>query len=338
MKNMETISCATFKITQSHTWAFKTHFPLSECKHQNTNYLSSRKNKMVQRKTMRKREREKLSAHFKCRLALRESKQTEEREAFIGHLRQRPSVQTGRSFLIRARLIKCSQPRPRTSVWRRPRHRAAVTRHSAVRRCNQAEADVRILSDGLSCLPPGYTLTALWWVCVCYWGPLGGEWSHISFNYSLQGCDVMFLICFLLLPSPTLSRVLAASSFIFVPFSFPSKYSCLCFFLFCFFLVFFSYCQGVVIYVAITPTVSPVRLIPKNIKLFSLSAIGSIDVAWVSFPFVSETDSEILLTFSSRIHLLPAAFSFLCSFFCFWSISSLPVQSSISILLVKKGV
>lgn len=62
--------------------------------------------------------------------------------------------------------------------------------------------------------------------------------------------------------------------------SFPSKYSCFCF-VFLFFAVFFfsSYCQGVVIYVAITPTVSPVRLIPKNIKLFSLSAIGSIDVA-----------------------------------------------------------
>lgn len=60
----------------------------------------------------------------------RESKQTDERQAFIRHLRQRPFVQMGRSFLIRARLIKCSQPRPRTSVRRRPQRGALATRRT----------------------------------------------------------------------------------------------------------------------------------------------------------------------------------------------------------------
>lgn len=90
--------------------------------------------------------------------------------------------------------------------------------HEAVRRCNQAQSDVRILSDDLSCLPSRHTGVHCDGVRVSYWGPLGREWSHIIFNHPLQGHDVMFLICFLLLPCATLSGVLADGSFLFVPF------------------------------------------------------------------------------------------------------------------------
>lgn len=190
-----------------------------------------------------------------------------------------------------------------------------ATRHEAVRRCNQAQSDVRILSDDLSCLPSRHTGVHCDGVRVSYWGPLGREWSHIIFNHPLQGHDVMFLICFLLLPSDTLSGVLADGSFLFVPFRVSRQSTVVSGLLFFFFFC----CSGVVIYVAITPTVSPVTLIPRNIKLFSLPAIGSIDVAWVSFPLVSVTDSGILLTFSSRFHLLPAVFSlFFLTVFCFF--------------------
>lgn len=90
--------------------------------------------------------------------------------------------------------------------------------HEAVRRCHQAQSDERILSDDRSCLPSRHTGVHCDGVRVSHWAPLGREWSHISFNHPLQGRDVMFLICFLLLPSATLSGVLADGSFLFVPF------------------------------------------------------------------------------------------------------------------------
>lgn len=221
--------------------------------------------------------------------------------AFIRHPRRRPCVRSGRSFLIRARPIKRSQPRGggECSVASAARgfgdDAEVVVESSRVRR-----------TDGQIFLVDLFGRSG---TCVSYWGPLGRKWSRISCNHPPRGRDVMFLIWFLLLPSAASSGVLAGnscSSFL-VCFcaihSFPSTDGC-------FWLSLLSLLSGSC-YVAITLTVSPCDADPQEQKNCSASQ-PSTPLMWPEclFPSCQELNSEVLLTFNSGFWVLPGAISF----------------------------
>lgn len=183
---------------------------------------------------MRKKNKTKLSPHYRFRAENKKTNRGAEgfhpasSSASFRANRQVVSNQgSANQVLSASSKYKCSPP----SATRSFSDEAC----EAVRRYNQAESDARILSDDLSWLPSRNTRVHCDGVRLSCWGPLGSEWSHISFNHPLQGRDVMLLICFLLLPSDTLSGVLAGVDFFLCHLEFPVKvqlfWVCCCFFL-----------------------------------------------------------------------------------------------------------